>query len=227
MKELNNIKVSVISMKSDIERRKQISLLFEKYNLKYSFIDAVNGKNLLAKDYYPLTKNPNFLFNRRYIISPSEVGCRLSHRNAIIDFISNTNQEWLLIFEDDITFNDSLVYFLSNVDGLVFDDSIIIHLGGQNGLPSSRRLVLRKDHMFKALKIKFVFPLCLRWLYRTCGYIINRSAAKELIKAHNGTFVADDWSYILKSTSINKVYFINLITHPTDLSNSTIENERI
>ncbi|EPR5449800.1 glycosyltransferase family 25 protein [Yersinia enterocolitica] len=224
---MENIEIRTISMLSAEERRTNFSHLMLEHKLNFFFTDAINGKELSAKDYFPLSKNPNYFFNRKHIITPSEVGCRLSHKKAISDFIMNSQKEWLVVFEDDIKFDNNLVSFLEKINKMTLSDEVIIHLGGQDGLSSYNRLFFKKNEFINNFKIDTVRSFCLRWLYRTCGYIVNRNAAKKLLQVHNtNTFVADDWSYIRKKTNIKNIYFINLVTHPIDLSSSSIEAER-
>ena len=225
---MENFEIRIISMLDAYERRNKITQLMLKHKLDFSFINAINGKNLLAKDYFPLSRNPNFLFNRKHIITPSEVGCRLSHKNAITEFITNSKKEWLLVFEDDINFNEELISFLHKINSITSSsDDILIHLGGQDGLKSQNRLFFKENLILNDIKINIVRPFCLRWLYRTCGYVINRRAAEKLLKTHNNyTFVADDWGYICKKSKIKNIFFNNLVIHPIDLSTSSIEAER-
>lgn len=213
-------------MKHDTERRNKISKNLNSFDLSYTFIDAVNGREILAKDYYPMAKNPNFLFNRRHIISPAELGCRLSHKKAIDTFISNSTKEWLMIFEDDIEFSIELINYLRFITSIKSCDDFLIHLGGQDGLSTKNRILFKKDKNYTVLKAKSVFSFTLRWLYRTCGYVVNKAAAEKLLKAHEFSFVADDWCFVKNKSHINKIYYVDMITHPTDLSNSSIENER-
>lgn len=223
---MENIDIFIVSMLHDSERREKIEENCVKFNLRSSFIDAVNGREILAKDYYPLAKNPNFLFNRRHIISPAELGCRLSHKKAIETFLADSKKEWLVVFEDDIKFDISLVNYLNKINSIKSNNEYVIHLGGQDGLSTKRRIIFKKDNMYDLLKAKTVFSFTLRWLYRTCGYLINRSAAKELMKVHQFSFVADDWCFVKNKSKIDKIYYVDLIKHPIDLSNSSIEHER-
>ena len=43
-------KIFVISLKRRQDRRKKISELFEKNNLKFSFYDAIDGRDLIVTD---------------------------------------------------------------------------------------------------------------------------------------------------------------------------------
>jgi glycosyl transferase family 25 len=132
------------------------------------------------------------------------------------------------VFEDDIVLRErEFSTLLKHLELLPVDESKVIHLGGQEGIAQANRVLRLKKDGPEKLAMKRVFMPTVRWLYRTCGYLINRKAAEALIRAHNEhSFVADDWSFVLKKSGINGISYYDAVIHPLDLSNSTIEAER-
>lgn len=43
---------------------------------------------------------------------------------------------------------------------------------------------------------------------------------------NKNTYMADDWKFIIKNTSIKNIYYSYFFSHPIDLKNSHIEKER-
>lgn len=219
--------IKVISLQTAESRRIAISHILKKNDLQFDFVDAIDGREMKAKEYYPLSSNPNYFFNRRSMLTPAEVGCRLSHKVAISDFLDVNSGGWLMILEDDIQFKEGFLELLNGIDKLAVEDPMIIHFGGQEGILCKNRVLKKIDKEFKSLGLSKVNKYTLRWLYRTCGYVLNVEAAKELHELHNTcTFVADDWGFILKKTRIKMIHYLDCVTHPLDLSDSSIENER-
>ncbi|WP_333497670.1 glycosyltransferase family 25 protein [Kluyvera sp. CHPC 1.2972] len=221
--------IYIISLQTDLERRKNIIERLNKISCPYEFIDAIDGRQLSTKEYYSKAKNPHYWFNRRHIISPAELGCRLSHKKAIKSFLDCTDSFWLVVLEDDVSFKNSFKTVINNLDSSTnISEPLVIHLGGQEGIHCRNRVLSFSSFKINKQKYRKIFLPTARWLYRTCGYILNRPAAELLYNLHlTDSFLADDWVYILKKTKITNLGFYDCIEHPLDLSNSTIENERI
>ena len=66
-----------------------------------------------------------------------------------------------------------------------------------------------------------------KYIFRTCCYMINNNVAKKLVeKFNNEFFIADDWLTLKKDKIIKHIFISDMIDHPTDLSDSSIELER-
>jgi GR25 family glycosyltransferase involved in LPS biosynthesis len=224
---VNDISIKVISLIQDKEKQKAISKEFARNEIFFSFFDATYGKNIPSVEYYHKMRNSHFLFNRHLIISPSEVGCMLSHYNVLKNFISSdSNNNWLIVLEDDVMFDAKFKFFLSTFKGADNIDNIYI-LGGQQGL-KSRHLLFGRKFRVSDFSVKKVFPWAHRWMYRTCSYMVNKDSAKKMVEVYEKyNIVADDWSFIFKKGNFKNIYYIDLIKHPEDLLNSAIHNERI
>lgn len=214
-KELKIFEISVINLKEDEGKREEFSKSFPDINFK--FIEAINGKNLSAIDYYKYTQKTIGRAAKKNI-SPSEVGCFLSHKKAIENFL-NSDKEYLLIFEDDVKRKKEL-FFIEKID--ISQDRIFI-LGGQNGLrrPKIFQPFLKNE---RPIKIPSIFN---GFIYRTCCYAMNKNVAKKLSLAYsNFVFLADDWASIIKKSKIEGISYIEIFDHPLDLQSSSIEAER-
>lgn len=217
--------IQVISLSDDASRRKAITSQASMAELKFRFIDAVDGRKLPAIEYFSDCKNDNFWFNRRSILTPSELGCFLSHKKSIGEFISEGKSEWLVVLEDDVLFDHSFKDYLDCCFSELDKSSLLI-LGGQEGLPSFKRVISSKS-ISKEIDIKKVRFYTHRWLYRTCCFAIHRSKAIDLLNLYSrSNFVVDDWAYVVKNAGFSGVFFTSIVRHPIDLSGSLIEEER-
>src|SRR5690606_22765699 len=97
-RELLVMKIYLISLEKDIQRRIDLEKKFLKSYQSMHWIKAINGKELSAKDYFYYTQQ---YFNaHKKLITPSEVGCTLSHIQTLEVFLE-TDEEYCLILEDD------------------------------------------------------------------------------------------------------------------------------
>ncbi|MDE9453839.1 glycosyltransferase family 25 protein [Xenorhabdus bovienii] len=217
----NKIDVCIISLEHHTERRENLINSLKNNNIIPRVSYAVNGKKLSAEEYFLNFKaKSSKLFGRKFL-TPSELGCFLSHRKAIGEFLDKNNQ-WLLILEDDVFVNTDLTQLINKIDKLN-DDSVYI-LGGQDGLKSFQKVIL-KNNILNIRKVMFGTH---RWIYRTCCYLISKNTASHLYNfMNNTTYIADDWSLILKNTKIKNIYYFPCFSHPINLENSIIEEERL
>ncbi|WP_430247862.1 glycosyltransferase family 25 protein [Providencia sp. PAZ2] len=221
MKNTDTLDVAIISLKEHSVRRDKIAKELESqgYNSKISY--AINGKNMNAHEYFCASRCETSKRKGRKYLTPSELGCFLSHKETIHDFIIHGN-EWLIVLEDDVSLINNLNKLTEKLESL-HTDSIYI-LGGQDGLASFKKVLFIRQ---KNDTRKIIMGTH-RWIYRTCCYMIHRNTAlmiDQLMSKY--TFMADDWGFILKNTKIKNIYFENFFSHPIDISNSTIESERI
>jgi glycosyl transferase, family 25 len=165
-------------------------------------------------------------FNLRgRLITPSELGCALSHKKAYETFL-RTGDTHALIFEDDVILD---AYACSNIRHIMdkignFDGHL--HLGGMDGLLGSFERVggticCDAPPVFKVNRGD------LGHLYRCVGYVISSSFAKEVVRLmEQDIFVVDDFSHVREHVQIGDYYFSNIVKHPVDLSESNIQGER-
>jgi glycosyl transferase family 25 len=190
----------------------------------------VNGKELLASVYFEHASNSDYWFNRSHILSPGEVGCKLSHCKVLSDFLSKNQQSGsLCIFEDDITLKipqtelNTLSSYVASMK-----NPAVLHLGGLEGLKNTNRLLMYKSESINGLSIYRTSKITLRWLYRTCAYLVNIKGAEVLLRTLGSSNIpADNWNYISKRNSDLRIFYADVVSHPMDLSTSSINCERM
>lgn len=217
--------IHVISLECDGWRRSKIARSLADLGLSFSIIPATDGRKLSAMDYFKSARNRNFWFNRNQFLSPSELGCLMSHEDSMRRFVESSTADWLIELEDDVSIDGKLRNFLMRSESSLDSSSIYI-LGGQEGLPSFRRVILSPfmDKFTGARKVLFGTHC---WIYRTCCFMVHRSVAQELLKLYEeGEFVVDNWSYVKRKTKCSAIRYKGIIQHPLELGLSRIEDER-
>jgi len=215
----DTIPIYLVSLQKDTQRRETLQKNFTRYYDKMEIIDAVDSEQISAKKYFYDT----LPYYKKYkkLMSPSELGCTLSHIEALKRFLK-TDEEMALIFEDDIIGSDEDLDKLKDITKSLPKNSLLI-LGGLDGL--STKYLLGKESKFNKnlMKIpKSLFPN----LNRTCCYIVTRQSAKIILDSHNKLLnIADKWDVLFLNTSID-IYFTKLLKHPFVNANSNIEEER-
>lgn len=210
--------IYVISLTTDIQRRIILENQLESLNKAIQYIDAVDGREMSATKYFqhalPLYKE------KGHLMTPTEVGCALSHLKAM-EFFIKSGEPYVLILEDDIIANDNKIMELTTLAPLLPPTSMLI-AGGQEGIKSSRLLGKHyKNNMYKLPTYSHPY------VTRACSYILTRQAAVKIIQHHKNTLtIADWWADILDNTGV-EMFYKEVIAHPLDLKNSLLEKERV
>lgn len=216
----DEIPIYLVSLNQDIVRREKLKKSFPKSYDSFQHIEAVDGRMLSAKEYFDKTRG---FFNRyKRIMSPSELGCTLSHIKALHSFLA-TDAEQALIIEDDIIGDDEDLHEINRISKKMPKNSLLL-CGGQQGLNHRYQLIKESnvDGIYDVSKFSF------RFVYRTCSYIVTRKSAQQILEYHLNKFItlADKWDVFFKNSEV-VIQYINILEHPKDLSNSHIEADRI
>ena len=214
----NHIPIYLISLTKDSERRELLANRFPLFSSQFILINSVDGRELSARDYY-LQILPYFKTHQR-ILTPSELGTTLSHVKALTTFLES-NAEFALIIEDDIIGNDEDIHHLLSL-AQQLDKQTLLSGGGLQGV-NARYLLGKKTQLQDTYNTA---NLANPPITRACAYIVSRFVAQSILHHHQHNLtIADDWGIILNGTKI-KIYYTDILQHPTDLSTSNIESER-
>ncbi|CAD7289696.1 hypothetical protein LMG7974_01774 [Campylobacter majalis] len=211
-----NNKIYLISLKKDTKRREILKSRFANYD-DFELVYGVDGRELDAKAYYSHINTSFKAYGR--LLTPSEVGCTLSHMIAYERFLQS-GAEYALILEDDVIGDEAMInqafLLAKNMD----KNSVLI-CGCQDGLNDRfSAFAKRTQHMYE------VSPYSYKCIYRTASYIITQNSAKAILNTHkNAINTTDVWEYLLDKNGL-KMYFADIFSHPLDLSDSNIEKER-
>lgn len=181
-------------------------------------IEAVDGRVLPAKQYYECTQA--YFSRRHFFMSPSELGCTLSHIKALEAFVSS-GQPYGLILEDDIIGGDEDINKIQDIAARLEPNSVLL-CGGQEGIGSRR-------YQYGKLVTEWVFqvaPASYRAMLRACCYVVTQHSAKAILSFQRRHLeLADEW-WLLLSESDVRLYYSNILQHPLLLNESHLEPER-
>lgn len=98
---LNSLDVVVISLRNELDRRKNMSVQLSGLGINYAFLDAVDGRGLGSPpvEYDSEKRRRHY----GYDLSPGEIGCFLSHKLVWRHCLEY--QKSVLVLEDDIIFD--------------------------------------------------------------------------------------------------------------------------
>jgi GR25 family glycosyltransferase involved in LPS biosynthesis len=103
------MKIFIINLKHDNEKREKMKDKLNKLNIKYEFFDAIDGKNAEHNGVYTGWVDS---YHNRYV-TKGEIGCSLSHY-YIWEKIINENIETAIVLEDDVEVLD--INFIEKVE---------------------------------------------------------------------------------------------------------------
>lgn len=216
--EVNQLPVYVISLSNNVHRRKSLERKFKYSSTYFQYIDAVNGGHLQAKEYF--SSLLHLYHSQGRLMTPSEVGCALSHVEALKVFLGSKNSH-ALILEDDVIGTDESIADIRNIAPKLPENSILI-AGGQDGIKSP--YLLGKASIEGTSELA---ELSFDYIYRACCYVVTRESAKLILEQQSAILtIADWWGVILKNTGI-KIYYKSLMQHPLDLADSNLELDRV
>ena len=219
--------IYIISLKQDIERRSVISKKLESFDLNYSFIDAVYGKELSNKTLDLIrSRSCGKIIDRKFEASSGEVGCTLSHLKVYHDILQN-KLNWACILEDDVILDERFKIFINTFHDNAMNQKNLYLLGGQNAssevhiVKSIRNNLTVGGHRFdKTIKSE-------SFIYGACCYLVSSYLAKSILQLSEGKFIlADDWKYLSENNIISSIYLANFVDHPSDLYASHLQEER-
>ena len=156
-----NMNIVVISDKNNEVRRQNIIKEFSNNDLDFKFFDAIMANKMSKEE---LAIKDTFL-------SPSEIGCALSHCGVYDEFLKS-DEKSIMICEDDIYFTE---YF--NYDSLLKIKEFLDEI-------DEPRLVVLQKSIYHHKRIQSVGDnvnlYSTRNAFCTHGYMINRAAARNI-----------------------------------------------
>ncbi|QOW50612.1 glycosyltransferase family 25 protein [Acinetobacter sp. YH12138] len=200
---------------------------FQDKAIHYEII-GIKGADLPTKEYFEMAVK-----GREKPLTPGELGCTLSHLEALKSFLM-TNDQYALVLEDDAIIPNAL-----NFD--VLEQEIINKKIPSNTLVSLCGIQMKvckkvrgkiEDFQFLGQKVLNVSPHFFHRVNYAVAYVIDRDMAKTLLNYHLPIRRTDDWSYLFDFDASTKIWMINLIDHPeikkgeSDIYLSRLEYDR-
>lgn len=161
--------IVVISDKNNEARRQNATQEFKKHNVEFRFFDAVMANRMSKAELDTKAIRDTFL-------SPSEIGCALSHCGVYDEFL-NSDEKSIMICEDDIYFTENFNY-----------DSLLQIKEFLEETDEPRLVVLQKSiyhHKLIRSVGNNVNLYSARNLFLAHGYMLNRAAARNIKEIQN------------------------------------------
>ena len=175
------MKIYVVNLKKDINKRQKIISMFQKLNItNYEIFDAVNGNEL---KHFQINKNWYDPWSHLHL-TKGEVGCALSHYQ-LWQKIKNEKKMAMILEDDFIIDNEKLFVECANYEGEnVLDEFEVLYLGRKkmgNKIEEEIHVQEKKDTMPLLKTIleenKIVNAKLSYW---TIGYILTPIGAHTL-----------------------------------------------
>lgn len=199
--------------------------IFKENKLSFK-VFGVKGADLSTLEYFKLA-----VANKEKALSPAELGCTLSHIQAMENFLK-TEQQYAIFFEDDVIQKQdfSLIQLEQKIIELNLKSSFLLSLGGiQLSFSEKVKGTFFKNKLF-GQNIIAIHPYYYKNLSSTYAYIIDRSMAKILIQYHQPPRGCDHWGGLSLLEKVPNLYATYLFDHPEVINNQTqsyIEKERL
>jgi len=170
------MKIFVINLKKDINRRLQISQRLESLNLDYEIFEGTNGKELKANEINLIYQRYNSRKKRMRELTHGQIGCASSHLNLYMEILKR-DLEMALILEDDAVLMDNFVEAMQLVNYLPKNWEIfLLGYSSSRDIPCHFRVHLPKEIYKFGVGVSPKKRGCLH------GYIINQRGAKRMIE---------------------------------------------
>lgn len=189
------MKIFVVNLFKDIERRNSIELQFNKINLSFTFINAVYGKELSEIELSECYNDKKAKRTQCRSLTPAEIGCAYSHINIYKKMVKDKIHT-ALILEDDVVIPENLSTVLLELEPMMSNDSPQVILLSPVLSFEKENDVTVVNKTYNLLKFKNG--------YYTSSYIVNLYAAKTLLKElYPIGDVADCWSRLKRHKIVN------------------------
>lgn len=203
------IQILVISLARSIERRTKVQQEMEKISIPWEFLNAVDGSSLKQPPIEYKAKKVKRL--QGYYLTPNEIGCYLSHKEAWKRCIKENVPT--LVLEDDFVlssdFEDTLTTLLKNPSAWSF-----VRLQGLYEVPSRPIQVLNNIQLVKNIGDAV----------GATAYLLKPEIARALVDA--SSYIYEPVDHFLEHHQKHGLDFLALRPYPVDITRakSTIDD---
>jgi glycosyl transferase family 25 len=209
----------------DHPRNAELFQVLQRNSILPSLIRAINGKTLAAATYFSLVQC--YLWSNQRLLTPSELGCALSHKKAYEELLK-TPDDCALFLEDDALLSDSACRDVLHLVEVGLHNKGYVHLGGFEGDRPRCYRHIRGIVVLDEPKTFWIPPCELDTLTGTVGYVASRWIASMLRDSlAENPHIVDNFDYVYQRFPKFRLYYSNIVGHPTNFTASSIEQERL
>ncbi|PNS10315.1 hypothetical protein COO59_17820 [Mixta theicola] len=208
------MKVFVINLDGNYERREKTEKQCDINNIKYEVISAVDGK-ALPTGLMPLVVHDY----PRCALTRGEIGCALSHLSIYARMIAE-NIPNALVLEDDALISPGLHSHLAGIKTLISVNKPEIFLLTGNCIYNPR---VNKTDLYNNEYYRVAYGS------GGHGYVVNQSAAREILKVNRPIiFEADRWTLFRLTGALRVWCSKQCVIESSDVNRETsvLEKER-
>jgi glycosyl transferase family 25 len=195
------IEILVISLKRSLDRRKQVEKEMLKISLPWAFLDAIDGSALVVP---PVEYKSNKVKRLQgYLLTPNEIGCYLSHKEAWKHCAEKNVPT--LILEDDFVLSANFEKILNTLLNEVTEWTFV-RLQGLYEVP------------FRKVLEQFGFPLVKNQgdAVGATAYLLKPPVAAQLIKY--STDIYEPVDHFLEHYQKHGLEFLAIRPYPIDIT---------
>ncbi len=225
------MQIYIISIEqADSERLNQFlqQPFFQSLKQPYNKI-GIKGAELSAKFYFEKAVK-----GREQALTPGELGCTLSHLQALKEFLK-TDDAYAFILEDDAILPPHLTVdaLTQELNRIQLPAKTLFSLGGIQMKESRKTRGTIMPYQLFEKKILEVNPDFYHRVNYAMAYVVDRKMAEVLLGYHEPLRRADDWSYLFDFDQQVHLMMTHVVDHPviqkgeSDERLSAIEAERV
>lgn len=206
--------IYVISLPESTERRERLRQQFDSIYDEFEIIHGIRlvDSNELRSRFSQKNHDPE--------LSLPELGCAMTHLIALEQFLQS-GAHYAIILEDDVIGTAIDIDVICNIMEKLPNDAFFL-CGGQEGL---RGQSYNYGKLHAPSGSYWIPDIAKKFYTRACCYCVTVPSAKRIVTLQRTRLqVSDDWNrFFLNWRSF---YFSAVISHPLDLTDSNIEDER-
>ena len=210
-----NYKIYVVNLDRRNDKKFNIKLKFNNYpNIKYDFYRAIDGKELQINN-----KIVDIFYNNCFGNKKGVIGCALSHLTLWKQLINDNNNDFYVIFEDDVelceNFDIKLNEITKNFSKNNYD---LLYLGSFHNYNNYNK---NNDDIFECEILNR------NQANGTFGYIISKKAAKDILEFIDNNSCFKPIDYIIYYGIKTKPNFLknNLVNSPNALMQLNVDSD--
>ncbi len=175
-----SLSIFIINLKKDVNKKLHMQKLCDKYSLDYTFIEAIYGKELPRDIVSKIYNQEKAVKEIGRELTLGELGCALSHMK-IYEKMVNENIENAIIFEDDISFDATILEAISSIKNFPTDWECVLLCYYRMAFYKKNYCINFRNRLQVGKRLKIVRFTAL--MHSTAAYVINQKGAKKLLSS--------------------------------------------